>query len=263
MWEWRPTRLAILRRSVLSFLGACLALAITAGVVPELRIDGLAPLAARRAPAAGARQLARRRPPRAARRAGRSSSPRSSGWSSSSWRSSASDGCCRGSTWTTRRRPSGERCSLTVLNSLFAELVAVSDDDSYYSVLVRRLVAREFRRPKEPIPGLLVVQVDGLEPARAARGDPGRAGAGARPAGARRRGDAPPVDRACCRPRRRPARRASCTAATTGSPAFAGTRRRPPGCWWPTTRTMRPRSSVASATARACWPTTVPASATS
>ena len=51
---------------------------------------------------------------------------------------------------------------LTVLNSLFAELVAVSDDDSYYSVLVRRLVAREFRHPKEPIPGLLVVQVDGL-----------------------------------------------------------------------------------------------------
>jgi hypothetical protein len=34
MWEWRPTRLAILRRAILSFLGACLALAITAGVVP-------------------------------------------------------------------------------------------------------------------------------------------------------------------------------------------------------------------------------------
>jgi hypothetical protein len=51
---------------------------------------------------------------------------------------------------------------LAVLNSLFAELVAVSDDDSYYSVLVRRLVARDFRRPKEPMPGLLVVQVDGL-----------------------------------------------------------------------------------------------------
>jgi uncharacterized membrane protein YvlD (DUF360 family) len=51
---------------------------------------------------------------------------------------------------------------LTLLNSLFAELVAVSDDDSYYSVLVRRLVAREFRHPRDPIPGLLVVQVDGL-----------------------------------------------------------------------------------------------------
>jgi len=28
---------------------------------------------------------------------------------------------------------------LTLLNSLFADLVSVSDDDSYYSVLVRRL----------------------------------------------------------------------------------------------------------------------------
>jgi hypothetical protein len=51
---------------------------------------------------------------------------------------------------------------LTALNSLFAELVAVSDDDSYYSVLVRRLVARDFGRAAEPNPGLLVVQVDGL-----------------------------------------------------------------------------------------------------
>src|SRR5450756_2721363 len=44
MWEWRPTRLAILRRTVLSFVGACLALAITAGVIPGLRIEGVAPL---------------------------------------------------------------------------------------------------------------------------------------------------------------------------------------------------------------------------
>jgi hypothetical protein len=51
---------------------------------------------------------------------------------------------------------------LTALNSLFAELVAVSDDDSYYSVLVRRLVARDFRNAAEPNPGLLVVQIDGL-----------------------------------------------------------------------------------------------------
>ena len=42
---------------------------------------------------------------------------------------------------------------LTVLNSLFAELVAVSDDDSYYSVLVRRLVAREYRTPDGAGPG--------------------------------------------------------------------------------------------------------------
>jgi len=51
---------------------------------------------------------------------------------------------------------------LTILNTLFAELVAVSDDDSYYGVLVRRLVARNFGRTREPTPGLLVVQIDGL-----------------------------------------------------------------------------------------------------
>ena len=44
MWQWRPGRLAILRRALLSFLGACLALAIAAGVVPGLQVDGLAPL---------------------------------------------------------------------------------------------------------------------------------------------------------------------------------------------------------------------------
>ncbi|MGZ6372568.1 MAG: alkaline phosphatase family protein [Candidatus Limnocylindria bacterium] len=51
---------------------------------------------------------------------------------------------------------------LTVLNGFLSELVAVSDDDSYYSALVRRLAARNRGRPIEKIPGLLVVQVDGL-----------------------------------------------------------------------------------------------------
>jgi uncharacterized membrane protein YvlD (DUF360 family) len=51
---------------------------------------------------------------------------------------------------------------ITLLNSLFAEVVSVSDDDSYYGVLVRRLVARDFGRASEPNPGLLVVQIDGL-----------------------------------------------------------------------------------------------------
>jgi hypothetical protein len=41
MWEWRPARLALLRRASLSYVGACLALAITTFVLPGLRIDGL------------------------------------------------------------------------------------------------------------------------------------------------------------------------------------------------------------------------------
>jgi hypothetical protein len=40
MWQWRPTRLALLRRAVLSYAMACLALAITTVVVPGLTIDG-------------------------------------------------------------------------------------------------------------------------------------------------------------------------------------------------------------------------------
>jgi uncharacterized membrane protein YvlD (DUF360 family) len=161
MWEWRPTRLAILRRAVLSFLGACLALAITAGVVPELRIDGLAPLLL-----AGLVLLA----------------IDSSlavvlhgllvGWPifvAQALGVVVQFGAIVGLGRVLPGIHVGDTAAaiwgavfLTVLNSLFAELVAVSDDDSYYSVLVRRLVAREFRRPKEPIPGLLVVQVDGL-----------------------------------------------------------------------------------------------------
>jgi uncharacterized membrane protein YvlD (DUF360 family) len=161
MWEWRPTRLAILRRTVLSYVGACLALAITAGVVPGLRVDGVVVLLV-----AGLLLVA-----------------------IDSVLAVALHGLLVG--WPIfiaqvlgivvqsaaivvlgRVLPGihvGDTAAavwgavlLTVLNSLFAELVAVSDDDSYYSVLVRRLVAREFRRPTNPIPGLLVVQVDGL-----------------------------------------------------------------------------------------------------
>ena len=161
MWEWRPTRLAILRRAILSFVGACIALAITAGVVPGLQVDGLAPLmlaglvllaldstlavvlhgllvglpiffaqALGLVAQVGAIVVLGRVLP------------------------GVHVGDTAAAVW--------GAILLAVLNSLFAELVAVSDDDSYYSVLVRRLVAREFRHAKEPIPGLLVVQVDGL-----------------------------------------------------------------------------------------------------
>jgi uncharacterized membrane protein YvlD (DUF360 family) len=161
MWEWRPTRLAIVRRAVLSFLGACLALAITAGVVPELQVDGLAPLAL-----AGLLLLALDSslavvlhgllvglPIFFAQALGLAAQ-----FGAIVVLGHVLPGVHVGDTaaavW--------GAVLLAVLNSLFAELVAVSDDDSYYSVLVRRLVAREFRHPKEPIPGLLVVQIDGL-----------------------------------------------------------------------------------------------------
>jgi len=161
MLEWRPTRLAIVRRAVLSFLGACLALAITAGVVPELQVDGLAPLAL-----AGLLLLALDSslavvlhglfvglPIFFAQALGLVAQ-----FGAIVVLGQVLPGVHVGDTaaavW--------GAVLLAVLNSLFAELVAVSDDDSYYSVLVRRLVAREFRHPKELIPGLLVVQIDGL-----------------------------------------------------------------------------------------------------
>jgi hypothetical protein len=161
MWEWRPTRLAILRRTVLSFLGACLALGITAGVVPELRIDGVAVLllaglllvALDSSMAVALHGLLVGWPIFVAQVLGIAVQ-----FAAIVVLGRVLPGVHVGDTaaaiW--------GAVLLTVLNSLFAELVAVSDDDSYYSVLVRRLVAREFRRPKEPVPGLLVVQVDGL-----------------------------------------------------------------------------------------------------
>ncbi|MFI5259287.1 MAG: alkaline phosphatase family protein [Candidatus Limnocylindrales bacterium] len=161
MWEWRPTRLAILRRTVLSYLGACLALAITAGVAPGLAVDGYGPLllaallllALDSTLAVALHGLLVGWPIFVAQVLGIVVQ-----FAAIVFLGRVMPGIHVGDTaaavW--------GALLLTFLNSLFAELVAVSDDDSYYSVLVRRLVAREFRQPTNPIPGLLVVQVDGL-----------------------------------------------------------------------------------------------------
>ena len=103
------------------------------------------------------------------------------------------------------------RLLLTLLNSLFADVVSVSDDDSYYSVLVRRLIAQRQvagagGRPRSPD---RAARRGGT--AGPGRGRPSRPHAGRRPDAAL--GDAalhpwPP----CCRRPRRPARRGSCTA---------------------------------------------------
>ena len=161
MWEWRPTRLAILRRTVLSYLGACLALAITAGVAPGLSVDGLGPLllaallllALDSTVAVALHGLLVGWPIFVAQVLGiavQFAAIVFLGRVMPGIHVSDNAAAVWGS------------LLLTLLNSLFAELVAVSDDDSYYSVLVRRLAAREFRHPLNPIPGLLVVQVDGL-----------------------------------------------------------------------------------------------------
>jgi Type I phosphodiesterase / nucleotide pyrophosphatase./Membrane protein of unknown function. len=161
MWEWRPNRLAILRHVVLSFVGACLVLAITDAVLPGLSIDGPGPLLL-----AGLLLTALD-----------SSSDLVLHWLLVAWPIFVAQTLGLAVQFVAiiilgqvlpGVRVDGMTTAvwgavlLTLLNSLFAELVAVSDDDSYYSVLVRRLVARDFGRARDPNPGLLVVQIDGL-----------------------------------------------------------------------------------------------------
>ena len=161
MWEWRPTRFAMVRRTVLSFVVACLALAGTAWVLPGLTVDGLGPLVLGGALLAAA---------------------------------NAASGLI--GHWVFVRLPilviqvagllvqflvilivgrvvPGVHVDdlatalegallLTLLNGFLADVVSVSDDDSYYSVLVRRLIARRGAATGSAGPGLLIVQLDGV-----------------------------------------------------------------------------------------------------
>src|ERR1035437_1154898 len=144
MWEWRPVRLALMRRALLSYVGACLALAITTFVLPGFRIDGLGALLL-----AGLLILVLD-----------SSSDIVLQWLFVAWPIFVAQaiglvchalaiiavgrvvpGVSVGGTGTAI----WAAVLLTILNTLFAELVAVSDDDSYYGVLVRRAGARSGR----------------------------------------------------------------------------------------------------------------------
>lgn len=161
MWEWRPVRLALLRRAILSYLMACLALAITATALPGLKIDGptalllaaLLLLALDNVSAVVLHWLLVALPIYVAQILGLAVQFMVIVALGRVVPGVSVDGTAT-AVW--------GAVLLTMLNSLLAELVAVSDDDSYYGVLVRRLVARDFGRPTDPTPGLLVVQIDGL-----------------------------------------------------------------------------------------------------
>lgn len=161
MWTWRPTRLALLRRTVLSYLGACLALIITATALGGLKIDGpsalliaaLLLLALDSSAAVVFHCLFVARPIFVAQ---------TLGLVVQFLAILAAGRVVPGLSIDGDRTAIWAAVLLTILNSLFAELVAVSDDDSYYGALVRRLVARNFKRAAESTPGLLVVQIDGL-----------------------------------------------------------------------------------------------------
>lgn len=161
IWEWRATRLSLVRRALLSFVAAAAALLIVATISPNLTLGGpgtlllaallltalnalgrpalllvLSPLPAIVVPVAGlllevviVLAIVRVVP-----------GVRIDSLAAAIW----------------------DAVFLTVLNAIFAEILRASDDDSYHGAQVRQLVAREFGKPGSSVPGLLMVQLDGL-----------------------------------------------------------------------------------------------------
>ncbi len=161
MWAWRPSRLAMVRRTILGYVAACLALAITARVLSGLGIadtgalllTALLLLILDTVCSIVLRWLLVTWPILVAQLLGLAIE-----FGAIVILGRAMPGVRVDSTSTAVL----VALLLTFLNSLFAELVSVSDDDSYYAALVQRLVARDFGRAAEPTAGLLVVQIDGL-----------------------------------------------------------------------------------------------------
>ena len=161
IWDWRATRLSLVRRALLSFVAAAAALLIVATISPNLTLGGpgalllaallltalnavgrpalllvLSPLPAIVVPVAGlllevviVLAIVRVVP-----------GVRIDSLASAIW----------------------DAVFLTVLNAIFAEILRASDDDSYHGAQVRQLAAREFGKPGSSVPGLLMVQLDGL-----------------------------------------------------------------------------------------------------
>ena len=161
MWEWRPTRLAMIRRVILQFLVACLSLVATAAILPGLRIDGTAALLLGGALLATTNQATRllghwllvRLPlivVDAAALLGQYAAILILGRLVPGFHDNGSNTALLATIW------------MTGINGLLSEVVAVSDDDSYYSILVRRLVARRGLDAPSMGRGLLIVQLDGV-----------------------------------------------------------------------------------------------------
>jgi uncharacterized membrane protein YvlD (DUF360 family) len=161
MRAWRARPIALVRRAILSYAVACLALAVTSALLPETRITGLGTLLVAGLLLALLNGAARLLflwllipvPLVVAQGAAfvfqvavlvalGNTLPgvHVTGLTAAVWGS----------------------ILLTILNSVLAEVVAVSDDESYYGTQVRQLVARDRSNPRPPTPGLLIVQIDGL-----------------------------------------------------------------------------------------------------
>ena len=161
MWAWRATRVALVRRALLSYAVACVALAVTSALLPGFRVTGLGTLLVAGFLLALLNGLARLLflwlfiplPLVTAQLAALLFQVAVLVALGDAVPGVHVDGFAAAV---------GSSMLLTVLNSLLAEVVAVSDDESYYGTLVRQLVARSRASPRPPTPGLLIVQIDGL-----------------------------------------------------------------------------------------------------
>jgi len=161
IWAWRAARLALVRRALLSYAVACVALAVTSALLPGIRISGLETLLVAGLLLALLNGLARLfflwllipLPVVTAQVAALLFQVAVLVALGHALPGVHVDGLAAAV---------GSSVLLTVLDSLLAEAVAVSDDESYCGMLVRQLVVHSRSSPRLPTPGLLVVQIDGL-----------------------------------------------------------------------------------------------------
>jgi uncharacterized membrane protein YvlD (DUF360 family) len=161
IWEWRATRMSLIRRGLLSYLAAIASILVVATYSGDLTVDGPRALVLAALVLTGANAVARPAlllalaplPTIAVQLAGLvvevfivlAMGQIVPGVGVGSLEAAVVD-----AVW------------LTVLNAILAEILRASDDHSYHGTQVRRLAAREFGKPPRPTSGLLMIQLDGL-----------------------------------------------------------------------------------------------------
>ena len=160
-WQWRATRLALVRRVLLSWVAAGLALLLVATISSNLTLDGPVALVTAALSLAVLNLLAR--PilllalsplPAFTVQVAELLVEIVIVLAIGSFVPGVGVANMGAAIW--------DAVALTILNALFAEVLRASDDDSYHGSQVRRLAARDFRKPRSERPGLLMVQLDGL-----------------------------------------------------------------------------------------------------
>ena len=161
MWAWRANRLAIVRRLVLAYLIAAIALSITAALLPGFSIQDLRELLIAALLFAGLNATSRL----------------FFLWLLAPLPSIAVQLVSIGFQAIvlfvlTRLVPGFELVDtravvvaaivLSLVNATLSEIARVADDESYHGTLVRQLVARNRGQPRSDVPGVLAIQIDGL-----------------------------------------------------------------------------------------------------